>query len=36
LLGVPAALVHTMATFSGPVLMEYNCGDQPPAYLPDS
>jgi galactonate dehydratase len=30
-----AALVHTMATFSGPVLMEYNYGDQPPAYLPE-
>ena len=23
-----AALVHTMATFSGPVLMEYNYGDR--------
>ena len=30
-----AALVHTMATFSGPVLMEYNYGDRPPAYLQD-
>ena len=30
-----AALVHTMATFSGPVLMEYNYGDRPPAYLPE-
>jgi len=30
-----AALVHTMSTFSGPVLMEYNYGDQPPAYLPE-
>ncbi|HMF95728.1 MAG TPA: mandelate racemase/muconate lactonizing enzyme family protein [Vicinamibacterales bacterium] len=28
-----AALVHTMGTFSGPVLMEYNYGDRPPAYL---
>jgi len=28
-----AALVHTMSTFSGPVLMEYNYGDRPPAYL---
>jgi galactonate dehydratase len=28
-----AALVHTMATFSGPVLMEYNYGDNTPAYL---
>ena len=30
-----AALVHTMSTFSGPVLMEYNYGDRPPVYLPD-
>ena len=30
-----AALVHTMATFSGPVLMEYNYGDRPPVYLPE-
>jgi len=30
-----AALVHTMGTFSGPVLMEYNYGDRPPAYLTD-
>jgi galactonate dehydratase len=30
-----AALVHTMATFSGPALMEYNYGDQPPVYLPE-
>ena len=28
-----AALVHTMSTFSGPALMEYNYGDRPPAYL---
>ena len=28
-----AALVHTMSTFSGPVLMEYNYGDRPPAYV---
>jgi L-alanine-DL-glutamate epimerase-like enolase superfamily enzyme len=28
-----AALVHTMATFSGPVLMEYNYGENTPAYL---
>jgi galactonate dehydratase len=28
-----AALVHTMGTFSGPVLMEYNYGGRPPAYL---
>ena len=28
-----AALVHTMASFSGPVLMEYNYGDRPPEYL---
>ena len=30
-----AALVHAMATFSGPALMEYNYGDQAPAYLPE-
>jgi L-alanine-DL-glutamate epimerase-like enolase superfamily enzyme len=30
-----AALVHAMATFSGPALMEYNYGDRPPQYLPD-
>ena len=30
-----AALVHTMSTFSGPVLMEYNYGDRPPVYLPE-
>ena len=30
-----AALVHTMGTFSGPVLMEYNYGNQPPVYLPE-
>jgi galactonate dehydratase len=30
-----AALIHTMSTFSGPVLMEYNYGDRPPAYLPE-
>ena len=30
-----AALVHTMATFSGPVLMEYNYGTTPPVYLPE-
>ena len=28
-----AALVHTMSTFSGPALMEYNYGNRPPAYL---
>jgi L-alanine-DL-glutamate epimerase-like enolase superfamily enzyme len=28
-----AALVHTMGTFSGPVLVEYNYGTQTPAYL---
>jgi len=28
-----AALVHTMGTFSGPVLMEYNYAGRPPAYL---
>lgn len=28
-----AALVHAMATFSGPALMEYNYGDRPPQYL---
>jgi len=30
-----AALIHTMATFSGPVLMEYNYGTTPPVYLPE-
>ena len=31
-----AALVHTMSTFSGPVLMEYNYGNQPPAFSRNS
>jgi len=30
-----AALVHAMASFSGPALMEYNYGDRPPAYMPE-
>jgi L-alanine-DL-glutamate epimerase-like enolase superfamily enzyme len=30
-----AALVHTMSSFSGPVLMEYNYGDRAPEYLPE-